>query len=137
MNTDATAPSDEIEALSPTTALPDDTESPLTLDTATPEQAERIRARMAELDFNRTESIIRFGAGAQSGLQEISAKMLEDVRNKEVGPAGDSLRDMITTIRGFSVSELDVRREQTFWERLTRRATPFATFVARYDRVGS
>ncbi|WP_435166818.1 toxic anion resistance protein [Falsirhodobacter sp. 1013] len=137
MNTDATAPSDEIEALSPTTALPNDSESPLTLDTATPEQAEVIRARMAELDLNRTESIIRFGAGAQSGLQEISAKMLEDVRNKEVGPAGDSLRDMITTIRGFSVSELDVRREPTFWERVTRRATPFATFVARYDRVGS
>jgi hypothetical protein len=37
--------------------------------------------------------------------------MLQDVKNKDVGPAGDSLRKIVTTIRGFSVDELDVRRE--------------------------
>jgi hypothetical protein len=34
------------------------------------------------------------------------------VKNKDVGPAGDSLRNIVTTIRGFSVEELDVRRER-------------------------
>lgn len=125
----------DIAALPPTTTIPDDGNAPLTLDTATPDQAEGIRTRMAELDIADSQTIIRFGSGAQAGLQEISARMLEDVRNKEVGPAGDSLRDMVTTIRGFSVSELDVRRDRTWWERLSGRATPFATFVARYDNV--
>ena len=37
---------------------------------------------------------MRFGARAQTGLQEISQQMLADVRNKDVGPAGDSLVDM-------------------------------------------
>ncbi|NBR54233.1 MAG: toxic anion resistance protein, partial [Rhodobacteraceae bacterium] len=52
-----------------------------------------------------------------------------------VGPAGDSLREIVTTIRGFSVSELDVRRKRSWWERLTGSAAPMAKFVARYETV--
>jgi uncharacterized protein YaaN involved in tellurite resistance len=57
------------------------------------------------------------------------------VRNKDVGPAGDSLRGIVTTIRGFSVSELDVRRERSWWEKLLGRAAPFAKFTARFEEV--
>ena len=76
-----------------------------------------------------------FGSAAQAELQEISQSMLADVRNKDVGPAGDSLRNIVTTIRGFSVSELDVRRERSWWERLIGRAAPIAKFIARFEEV--
>ncbi|MCE8513324.1 toxic anion resistance protein [Ruegeria pomeroyi] len=94
-----------------------------------------IRRRMGEIDMGDTNSIVRFGSGAQAELQEISQAMLADVRNKDVGPAGDSLRSIVTTIRGFSVSELDVRRERSWWERLIGRAAPFAKFTARFEEV--
>lgn len=94
-----------------------------------------IRKRMGEIDMGDTNSIVRFGSGAQAELQEISQAMLADVRNKDVGPAGDSLRNIVTTIRGFSVSELDVRRERSWWEKLIGRAAPFAKFTARYEEV--
>ncbi|MEP2533911.1 toxic anion resistance protein [Shimia sp.] len=94
-----------------------------------------ITRRMAELDMSNTNSIVSFGSGAQAELQEISQAMLQDVRNKDVGPAGDSLRTIVTTIRGFSVSELDVRRERSFWEKLLGRAAPFAKFTARFEEV--
>ena len=97
--------------------------------------AEEIRARMDEIDMEDTQSIVSFGSAAQAELQEISQAMLQDVRNKDVGPAGDSLRSIVTTIRGFSVSELDVRRKQTWWERLLGRAAPFAKFTARFEKV--
>ncbi len=97
--------------------------------------AAEIKKRMDEIDMENTGSIIGFGAGAQAELQEISQSMLADVRNKDVGPAGDSLRDIVTTIRGFSISELDVRRKRSWWERLTGQAAPFAKFVARYEDV--
>ena len=89
-----------------------------------------ITRRMAELDMSDSNSIVSFGSAAQAELQEISQAMLQDVRNKDVGPAGDSLRDIVTTIRGFSVSELDVRRERSLWERLLGRAAPFAISAA-------
>jgi len=94
-----------------------------------------ISKRMAEIDIGDTQSIVSFGSAAQAELQEISQSMLEGVRNKDVGPAGDSLRGIVTTIRGFSVSELDVRREQSWWEKLLGRAAPFAKFTAKFETV--
>jgi len=96
---------------------------------------EEIRKRMAELDMSDTNSIVSFGSSAQAELQVISQSMLQGVRNKDVGPAGDSLRDIVTTIRGFSVSELDVRRERSLWEKLLGRAAPMAKFTARFEEV--
>ncbi len=61
--------------------------------------------------------------------------MLAGVKNKDVGPAGDSLREIVSTIRGFSGEELDVDRKQSWWERLTGSAAPLAQFIARYEEV--
>ena len=97
--------------------------------------ADAIKKRMAEIDMEDTNSIISFGSSAQDELREISQAMLVDVRNKDVGPAGDSLRNMVTTIRGFSVSELDVRRKLSWWEKLLGRTAPFAKFLARFEKV--
>jgi uncharacterized protein YaaN involved in tellurite resistance len=94
-----------------------------------------IRARMDEIDMGDTNSIVSFGSAAQAELQEISQAMLNDVRNKDVGPAGDSLRGIVTTIRGFSISELDVRRDRSWWEKLLGRAAPFAKFTAKFEKV--
>ncbi|MEL7088709.1 MAG: toxic anion resistance protein, partial [Planctomycetota bacterium] len=94
-----------------------------------------IRSRMGEIDMDDTNSIVSFGSAAQAELQQISQAMLQDVRNKDVGPAGDGLRDIVTTIRGFSVSELDVRRQRSFWEKITGKAAPMARFAARYETV--
>ncbi|QPM90392.1 toxic anion resistance protein [Pseudooceanicola algae] len=103
-----------------------------------PEEAEgsdEIRALMAQIDLADSGSIMGFGASAQGELQQISQSMLADVRNKEAGPAGDSLREMVTAIRGFSVSELDLRRDRTLWERLSGRAAPLARFSARFEML--
>ncbi|MCR9127421.1 MAG: toxic anion resistance protein [Rhodobacteraceae bacterium] len=115
--------------------LPEPTRDIVTLEAADAPVSAAIRSRMDEIDMSDTNSIVSFGSGAQTELQQISQAMLADVRNKDVGPAGDSLRDMVTAIRGFSVSELDVRRKPSFWEKLLGRAAPFAKFTARFEEV--
>ncbi|MDH5453014.1 MAG: toxic anion resistance protein [Paracoccaceae bacterium] len=105
------------------------------LEKADAPMAESIRSRISELDMSDTGSIVNFGSAAQAELQQISQAMLADVRNKDVGPAGDSLRSIVTTIRGFSVSELDVRRKLSWWEKLLGRSAPFANFLARFEKV--
>ncbi|QDY69642.1 toxic anion resistance protein [Qingshengfaniella alkalisoli] len=105
------------------------------LEQAEPAVASEIRKRMDEIDIGDTGSIIAFGSAAQSELQEISQSMLADVRNKDVGPAGDSLRDIVSTIRGFSVDELDPNRKRSWWEKLTGKAKPVAKFMAKYETV--
>jgi len=115
--------------------LPEPKAEIIALDDADAPLGDAIRVRMDEIDMSNTNSIVSFGSSAQAELQEISQAMLTDVRNKDVGPAGDSLRDIVTAIRGFSVSELDVRRERTFWEKLIGRAAPFAKFTAQFEDV--
>ena len=119
--------------------LPDPVEANavVPLKDAPSELGSEIRSRMDEIDMGDTNSIVSFGSAAQAELQEISQAMLSDVRNKDVGPAGDSLRGSVPTIRGFTISELDVRRERSWWEKLLGRAAPFAKFTARFETVQS
>ncbi|MCF1708775.1 toxic anion resistance protein [Tabrizicola sp. J26] len=124
----------EAEALT-ANLLPEPVAEIVPLESATVDKAAAIRARMAELDLGNTQSIIGFGSAAQAELQTISQAMLTDVRNKDVGPAGDSLRKIVSTLRGFSSEELDVRRERSWWEWLTGQAAPFAEFVAKFEKV--
>lgn len=115
--------------------LPEPMAEVVPLEAAPADKAEAIRKRMAEVDLTSTQSIIAFGSSAQAELQVISQAMLQDVKNKDVGPAGDSLRKIVTTIRGFAAEELDLRSEASWWEKLLGRAAPFAEFVAQYEDV--
>jgi uncharacterized protein YaaN involved in tellurite resistance len=133
-STKAAAELAEIEKVT-ATVLPEPGTAIVPLETAPAPVAEEIRKRMAELDMTNTQSIISFGSSAQAELQVISQEMLADVKNKDVGPAGDSLRTIVTTIRGFSVSEMDVRRESSWWEKLLGRTAPFAKFLAKFETV--
>lgn len=124
----------EIETVA-NAALPVPQAEVVALDAAPAPVADEIRARMNEIDLADTSSVIYFGSKAQNELQTISQEMLSDVKNKDVGPAGDSLSKIVTALRGFSVSELDVRRERSWWEKLLGRTAPFAQFLSRFEKV--
>ena len=61
--------------------------------------------------------------------------MLEGVRNKDVGPAGQDLNNMVTVLRGFDVSGFDPNKKPGFFSRLLGRATPAVQFVQEYEGV--
>ncbi|MEM6677065.1 MAG: toxic anion resistance protein [Pseudomonadota bacterium] len=105
------------------------------IDMADETERAAIEAKISELDMTDTQSIIKFGSGAQEQLTEISDSMLEGVRNKDTGPAGESLRSMVSAIRGFDVDELDPNRKQSWWEKMIGRASPVADFIANYEDV--
>ena len=124
----------DVEALT-TAILPAPVAEVVPLSDAPADTAAEIRKRMAEVDLTNTQSILTFGSAAQAELQVISQDMLSGVKNKDVGPAGDALREIVTTIRGFSSEELDLSRERSWWDKLTGQAAPLAKFVARYEEV--
>ena len=124
----------DVERLS-AVVLPEPPSEMVRLDTADKATTDAITRRMNEIDLSDTNSIVTFGTAAQAGLQQISQDMLSGVRNKDVGPAGESLRNIVSTIRGFSVSELDPNRKQGWFDKLLGRATPLSKFVARYEDV--
>lgn len=122
--TQAAAP---LEAVIPT--MQADSNAPATVDQA------KVGQLLAELDMGDSKSIMFFGSKAQEQLSAISDKMLDGVKNKDVGPAGHDLSDMVATLRGFNVEGLDPNQEQGFFDKLLGRAKPVVKFLQQYEEV--
>lgn len=115
--------------------LPEPKNDLIVVSEVTPDMQKSIKSRMDEINMDNTQSIIEFGSKAQAEMQAISQEMLSGVRNKDVGPAGESLRNMVSSIRGFSIDELNPNRKLSWWEKLMGRAAPVAKFMAKYEDV--
>ncbi len=107
----------------------------VTMETANTEDRAKIADLMNDIDLSDSNSILFYGSSAQEQLTTISDNMLEGVRNKDVGPAGQDLNDMVTVLRGFDVAGLDPTKKPGFFARLFRRATPAVQFVQQYESV--
>lgn len=95
----------------------------------------KIRELLQQIDLRDSQSILFFGSKAQEQLTTVSDRMLEGVKNKEIGPAGDDLNEMVATIRGFDVDELDPNKKQGFFDKLLGKTKPVIKFVQQYEEV--
>jgi uncharacterized protein YaaN involved in tellurite resistance len=115
--------------------VPGVTTEMLPLAEAPPERQQRIQQLQRQIDVTNTQSIIFFGSKAQEQLTTISDRMLDGVKNKDIGPAGEDLNEMVATIRGFEVDNLDPNKKQGFFDRMLGRAKPVVKFVQQYEEV--
>jgi uncharacterized protein YaaN involved in tellurite resistance len=88
---------------------------------------------IAEVDLEDSNSILFFGSSAQTEVTTVADEMLEGVRNKDTGPAGAALNEMVSTLRGFSVDELG--KKPGFFARLLGKAKPIARVLQQYEQV--
>lgn len=95
----------------------------------------RLQTLLNELDLQDTASILHFGAGAQQQLTMVSDQMLEGVRAKDSGPAGEALTEMVSTLRGFDIRGLDPNAKPGLLSRLFGATRPIARFVQEYQAV--
>jgi uncharacterized protein YaaN involved in tellurite resistance len=61
--------------------------------------------------------------------------MLEGVRSKDAGAAGQALNEMVTTLRGMPLA--DPKRKRGLLPRLFRSARPIARMLQKYEQVRS
>lgn len=113
----------------PDPATPADGQSPREIAPA------QLDAVLAELDLGDSHSVLFFGSRAQEQLTTVSDSMLERVRVKEVGPAGEALNDMVLTLRGFDLGSLDPNRKPGWLDRLFGKGRDAAKMVQRYEQV--
>ncbi len=99
------------------------------------QEKRKIEDLMTELNIEDSNSIIFFGTKAQEQLTTISDNMLEGVRNKDVGSAGNALNEMVAVLRGFEVDELDPNKKQGFFARLFGKTKPVVKFLQQYEEV--
>jgi uncharacterized protein YaaN involved in tellurite resistance len=104
-------------------------------ESAPPERRAEIERVMAEIDVADSRSVLFFGSGAQEEVTSLADEMLEGVRNKDTGSAGQALNDMVSTLRGFAPGELSLNRKPGLLTRLLGRARPLARALQQYEQV--
>ncbi|GAB5467420.1 MAG: toxic anion resistance protein [Rhodospirillales bacterium] len=120
----------------PTVLSPQEQLSPVVpLEEAPPERSQRIRQLMTQIDMNDSGSLMFFGTKAQEEVTTVSDTMLEGVRNKDTGAAGGALNDMLATLRGFNVKDIDPNDQPGFFGRLLGKVKPATKLIQRYETV--
>lgn len=122
-------------SLPPPSAIAADIDA-LALADLPPDRRQRVEALLARIDIGDSHSIIAFGVEAQRELTAVSEQILEGVRNKDAGPAGTALGDMMMKVRELDVGELKNGRQPGWFSRVVlRRLDPLARFIQRYETV--
>jgi len=102
---------------------------------ATDLSREQLAPLLAELDLDDSHSVLFFGSRAQEELTTVSDRMLERVRSKDLGPAGSALSEMVLTLRGFDVGDLDPNRKPGWLDRLLGKGRDAARLLQQYEAV--
>ena len=102
-----------------------------------PERRAEIDQAMTELDIEDSKTILTFGTAAQEEVTSVADEMLEGVRNKDTGVAGQTLNELVVTLRGFSAQDLDPKNKPGFLKRILGRARPIAKVLQQYEQVRS
>ena len=120
-------------ALAPTAPLP----SPdvTRYEGASAERRAEIEQALTELRMDDSNAVLFFGTSAQESVTAVADEMLEGVRNKDTGAAGQALSDMVTTLRGMPVAELDPKKKRGLLARLAGGARPVARMLQQYEQV--
>lgn len=119
-------------ALAPTAALPSGDE--MRYEAATSDERAEIEKALAELSMDDSNSVLFFGTSAQDAVTAVADEILEGVRSKDTGAAGQALDEMVTTLRGMPVTALELKKPGLF-ARLSRGARPVARMLHRYEQV--
>lgn len=95
----------------------------------------QIATAMSEIDLSDTKSILFFGTKAQQQLTSISDMMLEEVRTKDIGPAGDALNSMVQKLRELDFEDIDPRDKPNWLQRLFGIKNAVLKYIDEYEGV--
>lgn len=118
-----------------TESLPLPDEAVTSYEVASGTERKEIEQALTEIDLEDSNSILFFGTATQTEVTAVADEMLEGVRNKDTGRAGQALNEMVSTLRGFSLEGLDPNRKRGMLARLLGRAKPVARVLQRYEEV--
>ena len=99
------------------------------------DDAKQAKIEVLAKEVKDRHSIIFFGSKAQEAINRVSESMLEGVKSKDLGYAGENLNKLVTTLKGFDIEELDPTKKQGFFSKLFGFASPVEKFLAKYDDV--
>lgn len=106
-------------------------------DSLPPDRQQRVRDLVGKIDVGSSQSIIGYGVEAQKEVTASADLMLQRVRNKDVGPVGDTLSELMIQVRGLGIDDLKTPKPSGLKRGLLRGLNPIARFIQRYESIQS
>ena len=79
-------------------------ENSLNYDELSVEEKRAVDEFNEKIDVLDSTQILQYGVSAQTKISEFSDSILEDVKSKDIGEAGDLLASLVSEIKGFDKS---------------------------------
>ena len=108
-------------------------EESLNYDLLTKEEKEAIDEFVNKIDVFDSTQVLQFGASSQAKISEFSDSVLEDVKTKNTGAAGDLLAELVAQIKSF---DGDITKDSKGIGKLfTNAKKQFDKIVAKYSKI--
>ena len=87
-----------------------------------------------QIDINKANAILQYGASAQNKVADFSEQTLKNVRTKDLDSVGDTLEDLVKELKNFNVNE----KEDGFFDKLFKKsANNVQNLKIKYDSASS
>ena len=87
-----------------------------------------------QIDIMETNTVLQYGATAQSKVADYSDTALKNVRTKDIDTVGDTLLDLVSQLRNF---EVDDKNDNFFTKIFKKSSNSINDVKAKYDSANS
>ena len=97
------------------------------------EEKQMVKDFAQKIDIMETNSVLQYGATAQSKVADFSDTALKNVKTKDIDEVGDTLLDLVKELKSFEVDE-----EDGFFTKLFKKnANKIESVKAKYDSANA
>ncbi len=99
-----------------------------------PEEKKMVEDFSKQIDVMDTNTVLQYGATAQSKVADFSDTALKNVRTKDIDTVGDTLLDLVSQLRNFDVDE----KNDNFFAKIFKKSSNTINDVkAKYDSANT
>ncbi len=96
----------------------------------TDEEKQQVEDFSKQIDINKANAVLQYGASAQNKVADFSEQTLKNVRTKDLDTVGDTLQDLVKELKSFQIND----QEDGFFEKIFKKAGNSASSLkAKYD----
>jgi uncharacterized protein YaaN involved in tellurite resistance len=123
--------------LQPNSSTPAQTAQPKLYTQLAPAQQEAAQKLATDIDVHNPQSVMDYGAPAQTKLSEFSQGMLSKVQSQDTGAIGDALSDLMFRLNEASPSDLQAGDNNLFKRMFSKVKKSIFEIQAKYQKIGA
>lgn len=103
----------------------------------TKDEQEKARELAKQIPAGNYEAILTYGANAQNQLGQFSHKMLDHVQQKDIGPVGDVLHDLMKKLKELNPEELSQEKRSGLRKLFAKAKYSVQEMMTKYQKLST